>query len=81
MNVLKTSIAVFALAVLFHQSHLRSRIPIEALGQFDTLAECYEAWDELPASAQMFSWCSDKGETGAAGTGSDGSVSPSEPVE
>jgi len=74
-------VSTITFAILFHQSLLRGRVPVEAIGEFDTLAECYAAWDELPAAAQQFSWCSDKGDAGSVGAGQGGGLDPTQPTE
>jgi hypothetical protein len=72
--------ATIALAVMLHQPLLRGRLPVERLGEYDTLAKCYEAWDALPKGQQSFTWCSETGDPGGVGMGS-GGRNPNAPVE
>jgi hypothetical protein len=76
-----TLLATVALAVMLHQPLLRGRAPVERLGEYDTLADCYRAWDQLPKAQQSFTWCSDTGNSGGIGTDADGKRDPKKPVE
>ena len=71
---MKHLMIVAALAVLLHQPLLRGRAPVENLQEFDMLSECYEHWDTLPTPQQSFTWCSETGDSGKIGAGSDGIV-------
>jgi hypothetical protein len=81
MKHTSTIAATIALAVMLHQPMLRGRAPVEQLGEYDTLAKCYEAWDLLPKSQQSFTWCSETGSSGGVGTGSNKDRDPNKPVD
>jgi hypothetical protein len=81
MRHISTLLATVALAVMFHQPMLRGRAPVEQLGEYPTLADCYKAWDKLPKSQQSFSWCTETGDTGGIGRGTFKDRDPKKPVE